>query len=111
MAGFEASRGRYVVTLDGDLQNDPADIPKLLAKLEEGFEIVTGWRRSRQDKLVSRRLPSIAANAFARKMTGLTIHDNGCALRHIVATSCDRSRSTPTSIASSCRSHRWAVRA
>lgn len=81
MAGFEASRGKYLITLDGDLQNDPADIPKLLAKLEDGFEIVSGWRKSRQDRLMSRRLPSVVANACARRMTGLTIHDNGCALK------------------------------
>ncbi|MCA9726552.1 MAG: glycosyltransferase family 2 protein [Candidatus Eisenbacteria bacterium] len=81
MAGFDASRGRTVVTLDGDLQNDPADIPRLVDKLDEGFEIVSGWRRQRQDKMISRRLPSIVANRISRLITGVTIHDNGCALK------------------------------
>lgn len=81
MAGFHASRGEAVVTLDGDLQNDPADIPKLLDKLEEGYEIVSGWRRRRKDKLLSRRFPSVVANRLARWLTGITIHDNGCALK------------------------------
>ncbi len=81
MAGFDVCCGDVVVTLDGDLQNDPADIPKLLAKLDEGYEIVSGWRRNRQDKLVSRRFPSVVANWISRQLTGLTIHDNGCALK------------------------------
>lgn len=81
MAGFDASRGRYVVTLDGDLQNDPADIPELLAELERGYEIVSGWRRKRKDGLLLRRVPSIAANWISRRLTGLAIHDNGCALK------------------------------
>jgi glycosyltransferase involved in cell wall biosynthesis len=81
MAGFDASRGKIVVTLDGDLQNDPADIPRLVEKLEEGYEIVSGWRRRRQDKMVTRRLPSIVANRISRFITGVTIHDNGCALK------------------------------
>lgn len=81
MAGIDISKGEVVVTMDGDLQNDPADIPKLVAKLEEGYEIVSGWRRRRQDKLLTRRLPSILANLVARKVTGLTIHDQGCSLK------------------------------
>jgi len=81
MAGIDATRGENVVTLDGDLQNDPADIPKLLDKLDEGYEIVSGWRRKRRDKLLSRRFPSIVANALARKLAGIRIHDNGCALK------------------------------
>ena len=81
MAGFDASSGRTVVTLDGDLQNDPADIPRLVAKLDEGYEIVSGWRRHRQDKMVTRRIPSIIANRISRFITGVTIHDNGCALK------------------------------
>jgi glycosyltransferase involved in cell wall biosynthesis len=81
MAGFDASRGRTVVTLDGDLQNDPADIPRLVDKLDEGYEIVSGWRRQRQDKMVTRRIPSIIANRISRFITGVSIHDNGCALK------------------------------
>ena len=81
MAGLQSSRGEIVVTMDGDLQNDPADIPQLLAKLEEGYEIVSGWRKSRKDKLLSRRFPSVVANRLTRWLTGITIHDNGCALK------------------------------
>lgn len=81
MAGFDASRGHVVVTLDGDLQNDPADIPKLLDELDRGFEIVSGWRKKRQDGFLLRRAPSIAANWISRQLTGLSIRDNGCALK------------------------------
>ena len=61
-AGFRYARGEIIISMDGDLQNDPADIPKLLAKLEEGYEVVCGWRKNRKDKLISRRLPSVIAN-------------------------------------------------
>jgi len=81
MAGFDASRGAVVVTLDGDLQNDPVDIPQVVKKLDEGFEIVSGWRRARQDKLLSRRFPSVVANWITKRLTGVSIHDNGCALK------------------------------
>ncbi len=80
-AGFDDAAGRVVVTLDGDLQNDPRDIPRLLAGIAEGFDVVTGWRRSRQDRLWSRRLPSRAANWVISRLTGVRIHDNGCTLR------------------------------
>lgn len=80
-AGIERSRGRTVVTMDGDLQNDPADIPRLLSKLEDGFEIVSGWRRRRQDRFLSRRFPSLLANALVRRLTRLSIHDQGCSLK------------------------------
>jgi glycosyltransferase involved in cell wall biosynthesis len=80
-AGFGAARGATVVSLDGDLQNDPADIPHLLAKLDEGFDVVCGWRKGRQDTLVSRRVPSAVANWLIAKITGVSIHDNGCSLR------------------------------
>jgi len=81
MAGIDISQGEIVVTMDGDLQNDPADIPRMIEKIEEGYEIVSGWRRNRQDKLLTRRLPSILANLVARKVTGLPIHDQGCSLK------------------------------
>jgi len=80
-AGIDRSSGGIIVTMDGDLQNDPADIPKLLARLNEGYEIVSGWRRSRQDKLISRRVPSVVANALVRCMTKAKIHDLGCGLK------------------------------
>jgi glycosyltransferase involved in cell wall biosynthesis len=80
-AGFRLARGRIIVSLDGDLQNDPADIPRLLAKLGEGYDVVCGWRKDRKDKLWSRRIPSVAANWLIGKMTGVSIHDNGCSLK------------------------------
>ena len=80
-AGIDESRGEIVVTMDGDLQNDPADIPRLVAKVEEGYEIVSGWRRQRRDTWLSRRLPSLIANALIRRATRVPIHDQGCALK------------------------------
>jgi glycosyltransferase involved in cell wall biosynthesis len=80
-AGFEEARGDVVVTLDGDLQNDPADIPRLVEKIDEGYDIAAGWRRRRQDKLFLRRLPSIAANRLIAFVTGVKIHDTGCTLK------------------------------
>lgn len=80
-AGFDQARGRLVVTLDGDLQNDPADIPRMVEKLEEGYDIVAGWRKDRKDGFVLRRLPSIAANWLIARVTGVAIHDTGCTLK------------------------------
>lgn len=80
-AGFECARGEVVVSMDGDLQNDPDDIPRLLARIEEGFDVVCGWRKNRQDKLVSRRIPSVIANWIIGRVTGVRIHDNGCSLK------------------------------
>lgn len=82
-AGFKAARGQVIVPIDGDLQNDPADIPALLARLEEppGFDVVSGWRRRRHDKLLTRRLPSQAANWIIRWLTNTPLHDFGCTLK------------------------------
>jgi glycosyltransferase involved in cell wall biosynthesis len=80
-AGFEAARGDVVVPLDADLQNDPADIPMMLAKLDEGYDVVSGWRRDRKDTLVTRKLPSWAANALISKISGVRLHDYGCTLK------------------------------
>lgn len=80
-AGFEHSRGSVVVTLDADLQNDPADIPALLAELEKGFDIVVGWRKNRKDGLMLRKVPSKMANRLIAKITGSTVHDTGCTLK------------------------------
>lgn len=80
-AGFRAARGQVVVSMDGDLQNDPADIPRLLAKLNEGYDVVCGWRKDRKDKFISRRIPSVIANWLIGKITGVPIHDNGCSLK------------------------------
>ena len=80
-AGFRAARGEFIVSMDGDLQNDPTDIPKLLNKLKEGYGVVCGWRKDRKDKLISRRVPSVVANWLIGKITGVPIHDNGCSLK------------------------------
>jgi glycosyltransferase involved in cell wall biosynthesis len=81
MAGFDHAQGRVVVSLDGDLQNDPRDIPMLVAKLDEGFDLVCGWRQQRQDKLILRKVPSWVANRIIRRLTGVAITDNGCSLK------------------------------
>jgi glycosyltransferase involved in cell wall biosynthesis len=81
VAGIEHAAGATLVTMDADLQNDPADIPKLLAKLAQGYDLVVGWRFQRQDKLLSRRLPSVLANRLIAKVTGVDIKDNGCSLK------------------------------
>ena len=80
-AGFEFAQGQRIVSMDGDLQNDPSDIPKLLEKLDEGYDLVCGWRKDRQDKFLTRRVPSIVANWIIGKVTGVPIHDNGCSLK------------------------------
>ena len=81
-AGFSHSRGRYVVTMDADLQNDSADIGRCVEYLEKGgFDVVSGWRKDRKDKFVSRRLPSIIANRMISRITGVMIHDFGCSLK------------------------------
>ena len=80
-AGFRAARGRTIVSMDGDLQNDPADIGRLVEKLEQGFDVVCGWRRHRQDRAVTRLLPSRIANFMISRVTGARIHDTGCSLK------------------------------
>ncbi|WP_293348377.1 MULTISPECIES: glycosyltransferase family 2 protein [unclassified Microcoleus] len=80
-AGFDRSTGRAIVTLDGDLQNDPADIPVLLEKLNEGYDLVSGWRKNRQDNTISRLIPSKIANWLIGRVTGVTLHDYGCSLK------------------------------
>ena len=80
-AGFDHARGQIAVSLDGDLQNNPADIPLLLAKLDEGYDVVCGWRKNRQDKTLTRVIPSIVANWLIDIITGVPIHDNGCSLK------------------------------
>lgn len=80
-AGFNYGRGKAIVTLDGDLQNDPADIPHLLAKLEEGYDLVSGWRQKRQDAALTRLLPSKIANWLIARITGVQLHDYGCSLK------------------------------
>ncbi len=81
VAGFQYATGELIISMDGDLQNDPADIPRLLDKLNEGYDVVCGWRKNRQDKLISRRIPSVVANWLIGRITGVPIHDNGCSLK------------------------------
>lgn len=80
-AGFDMARGDVIITMDGDLQNDAADIPKLLAKVDEGFDVVSGWRVNRQDVFLTRKLPSRMANALISRVTGVRLHDYGCSLK------------------------------
>ena len=80
-AGFELSRGDIVITMDGDLQNDPADIPRVVEKMAQGYDVVSGWRRNRKDKLLVRKIPSMIANRLICKVTDVQLHDTGCALK------------------------------
>ena len=81
-AGFKESRGKVIVTMDGDLQNDPKDIPMILEKMKEGnWDIVSGWRKDRKDKMVTRRIPSIIANKLISRITSVDLHDYGCSLK------------------------------
>ena len=82
-AGIQNAAGDFIVTIDGDLQNDPADIPMMLDKLEEGFDLVHGWRKDRQDHMVSRKIPSRIANWLISKTTGVPINDLGCTLKAV----------------------------
>ena len=79
-AGFEYAQGDIIITMDADLQNDPADIPRLLEKMK-GHDVVSGWRKKRQDKFISRRLPSMMANGLISRVTGVHLHDYGCTLK------------------------------
>jgi len=80
-AGFDYAKGEIVVTIDADLQNDPESIPVLLEKIAEGYDVVSGWRKNRQDPFLTRRLPSMIANALISRTTGVRVHDRGCSLR------------------------------
>lgn len=80
-AGIDAARGEILIPMDADLQNDPADIRRLLDKLNEGFDVVSGWRKNRQDKMVSRKLPSMIANRVISWIGGVPLHDYGCSLK------------------------------
>ena len=80
-AGFQEAKGEIVVTMDGDLQNDPSDIEAMIKKINEGYDIVLGWRHNRKDFLISRKIPSKIANWLISKVTGVPVKDNGCAIR------------------------------
>ena len=80
-AGFDHSKGNIVITLDGDLQNDPNDIPKLISEINNGYDLICGWRFDRKDKLINRKIPSKIANKLIAHVTGLKLHDYGCSLK------------------------------
>lgn len=80
-AGFDRARGEVVITMDADLQNDPMDIPLLMAKIDEGYDVVSGWRKDRQDRMVDRKLPSMLANRLISSVTETRLHDYGCSLK------------------------------
>ena len=80
-AGFTQARGEVVITMDADLQNDPMDIPLLMAKVDEGYDIVSGWRKDRQDRWIDRKLPSMMANRLISNVTDVKLHDYGCSLK------------------------------
>jgi len=80
-AGFKHARGNIFITMDSDLQNDPYDIPKLIELMEEDVDVVSGWRKDRKDRFLSRRLPSMLANMLISKITGVSLHDYGCTLK------------------------------
>ena len=84
-AGFSRARGRFIVTSDGDLQNDPRDIPTMLAKIEQGYDMVCGWRKDRKDPWLTRRVPSMIANWLISVTTGVSLHDYGCSLKVFTA--------------------------
>ena len=84
-AGIDIAQGRLIVTMDADLQNDPADIPRMVAKIEEGYDLVAGWRADRKDAFLNRRLPSMIANRIIGNSTGVKLHDYGCTLKVIDA--------------------------
>ena len=88
--GIDQARGDVIITMDGDLQNDPADIPRLLEKINEGYDVVCGWRHQRKDKMLSRKIPSMIANRLIGTVTGVRLHDYGCSLKAYRASSIKR---------------------
>ena len=91
-AGFDYAKGDLVISMDGDLQNDPKDIPKIMEKINDGYDIVCGWRKNRKDKLISRKIPSKIANWLIGHITGVKIHDNGCSLKAYKSSVLQRTR-------------------
>jgi glycosyltransferase involved in cell wall biosynthesis len=81
MAGFDFASGQIIVPIDGDMQNDPKDIPRLIAKLQEGYDVCSGWRKGRKDYLITRKFPSWIANKLISLMSGVKLHDYGCTLK------------------------------
>jgi len=84
-AGFDFAQGELIVTLDGDLQNDPYEIPGMIKVLDQGYDVVAGWRKNRKDALISRKIPSMLANRLISKITNVRLHDYGCSLKVLKA--------------------------
>ncbi len=82
-AGIQEANGEIIITMDGDLQNDPTDIPMMLEKIDEGYDLVHGWRKNRKDTFINRKLPSITANWIISNVTGFPVHDLGCTLKAV----------------------------
>ncbi len=80
-AGIDQATGAIITLMDSDMQNDPADIPRMLARMDDGYDLVSGWRKDRKDRMVTRRLPSMAANGIISRVTGVELHDYGCTLK------------------------------
>jgi glycosyltransferase involved in cell wall biosynthesis len=80
-AGFDFAKGAIIIPMDGDMQNDPTDIPRMIDKIHEGFDVVSGWRRDRKDTFITRKIPSLLANSMISRMTGVHLHDYGCTLK------------------------------
>ncbi len=80
-AGFDYAEGDIIIPMDGDLQNDPTDIPRLIEKIHEGYDVVSGWRRDRKDTFITRKIPSLLANSLISRLTGVHLHDYGCTLK------------------------------
>lgn len=80
-AGIDAAKGRILIPMDSDLQNDPKDIPRLVEKIEEGYDVVSGWRKNRKDTFINRKLPSMFANKLISWLSGVELHDYGCTLK------------------------------
>ena len=80
-AGIDAAQGEVLIPMDADMQNDPADIVRLLEKLDEGYDVVSGWRKNRQDKVITRKIPSMIANRLISWIGGVPLHDYGCSLK------------------------------
>src|SRR5688500_15769399 len=87
-AGIDAAKGKVLIPMDADLQNDPADITRLLQKLDEGYDVVSGWRKNRKDKMITRKIPSMIANRLISWIGGVPLHDYGCSLKEIGRASC-----------------------
>jgi glycosyltransferase involved in cell wall biosynthesis len=110
-AGIDAAKGKVLIPMDADLQNDPADIARLLEKLDEGYDVVSGWRKNRKDKMITRKIPSMMANRLISWIGGVPLHDYGCSLKAYGASRCRTFDFTARCIASFPSTQRGRARA